>query len=349
MTYTAPRPLRCGIVLAGGDGKRLQPFIRRLLGYDLPKQYVNFIGSRSMLEHTYSRAERIIPCERIFTVVAREHYEHQEVQRQLGNRQPHTLVVQPSNKETGPGLLLPLMHLWKWHPNSIVAVFPSDHFILQEELFSAYVNRAFETVEGCPAKIVFMGVRATDPDPEYGYIIAQNQEPHLSSPSRRIGLFIEKPERPIAEQLVSQGALWNTMVMVFRPEILLHLVSLSAPKLYRSFQQIFRVLGTCQEQMETEKVYEQMEKVNFSRDLLEGFEVHSRNQLSVVAMDEVFWSDWGNANRIASVLEHFHCLDRLRGSIVPENAGSIPFSKSGFGVPSSSYYSLQDANTQTIQ
>ena len=51
----------CGLVLAGGEGKRLQPFIRSLGKGTLPKQYINFIGTRSMLEHTLDRAERVIP------------------------------------------------------------------------------------------------------------------------------------------------------------------------------------------------------------------------------------------------------------------------------------------------
>jgi mannose-1-phosphate guanylyltransferase len=320
MKYAAARPLRCGIILAGGEGKRLQPFIRRRLGRDLPKQYVSFIGSRSMLEHTYSRAERLIPAERIFTVVSKKHLDFQDVQRQLGNRPPHTLVIQPENKETGPGLLLPLMHLWKRNPNSIVALFPSDHFIVQEELFSSYVNHAFDAVEECPAKIIFMGVKAAEPDPEYGYIIAQNKDHNSTSPVRKIGLFVEKPECAIAGELVSQGALWNTMVMVFRTEILLHLVGLSAPKLYRSFQQIFKALGTCHEQAEIEEAYRHMETVNFSRDLLEGFESQSRNHLSVIEMDGVLWSDWGKESRIISVLEQCDCLHRLHSQYVLENA-----------------------------
>ena len=51
----------CGIVLAGGEGKRLQPFIKSLGKGTLPKQYVNFIGNRSMLEHTLKRAEKLMP------------------------------------------------------------------------------------------------------------------------------------------------------------------------------------------------------------------------------------------------------------------------------------------------
>jgi mannose-1-phosphate guanylyltransferase len=123
----------CGLVLAGGEGKRLQPFIRSLGKGTLPKQYVNFIGSRSMLEHTLERAEKIIPPERVLTVITESHVRYPEVRQQCSSRPKNTVIVQPENKETGPGLLLPLMHLYKRYPDSLVLVLPSDHFITEED------------------------------------------------------------------------------------------------------------------------------------------------------------------------------------------------------------------------
>jgi nucleotidyltransferase-like protein len=102
----------CGIVLAGGEGKRLRPFVHLLRKDLLPKQYVNFIGRRSMLEHTLHRAEKLIPSERLFIVLNEAHLGFPEVQQQICKRPPGTIIVQPENKETGPGLLLPLMHLF---------------------------------------------------------------------------------------------------------------------------------------------------------------------------------------------------------------------------------------------
>jgi hypothetical protein len=49
-----------GIVLAAGEGKRLELFVHMLRGNALPKQFVNFIGNRSMLEPTFDRAEKLI-------------------------------------------------------------------------------------------------------------------------------------------------------------------------------------------------------------------------------------------------------------------------------------------------
>src|SRR2546422_462194 len=129
---------RCGIILAGGEGKRLQPLVRRLHGKPLPKQYVNFVGSRSMLEHTFLRAEMLIPPERLFTVISQHHLGYSEALRQVVSRPRGTVIVQPENKETGPGLLLPLIYLCERFPQSSVAVFPSDHFVLEEGHFMAY-------------------------------------------------------------------------------------------------------------------------------------------------------------------------------------------------------------------
>src|SRR5512138_3016644 len=136
-------PDRCAIVLAGGDGKHIRTFVRQLRGFDLPKQYVPFIGTRSLLQHTWDRVRPLIPANRVYTVLTQDHLLFSEVRKQISPRDNHTVVVQPLNRENGPGLLLSLMHLHKYHPNSSVAVFPSDHFILHETLFAAYVRRGF--------------------------------------------------------------------------------------------------------------------------------------------------------------------------------------------------------------
>lgn len=43
----SPARSRYGVVLAGGDGRRLEPFVNRVRGDSLPKQYLTFVGSRS--------------------------------------------------------------------------------------------------------------------------------------------------------------------------------------------------------------------------------------------------------------------------------------------------------------
>src|SRR5512144_2384497 len=88
-----------GLILAGGDGRRLQSYIQAVKGNKLPKQFVNFVGHQSMVEQTFRRVERLIPADQIFTVVTRQHLMHNEVCRQLARRRSDTVIVQPSNRE----------------------------------------------------------------------------------------------------------------------------------------------------------------------------------------------------------------------------------------------------------
>ena len=306
--------VRCGIVLAAGEGKRLRPLVRRLRGDTLPKQYVNLVGTSSMLEQTFRRAEMLIPSDHLFTVVSQAHLGFPEVRRQLSGHRGGTVIAQPENKETGPGLLLPLMHLYKRHPDSTVVVFPSDHFILEEDVFMAYVDLAFHVVERDPASIVLMGVEPSEPEPEYGYILPGEEiNPAALLGVRKVVRFIEKPEPRVAQQLTASGGLWNTLVMVFKAGAFLNLVQRIAPTLYRSFQRIGDAIGNPAETDILAQVYRNMEPVNFSAGLLEKFSVDNRAQLLVVPVLGVLWSDWGSERRLTAVLKRIGLLEPANG------------------------------------
>src|SRR6266481_6395303 len=117
-----------GIVLAGGECARVRHFLQRLCGNRGIKQFCALIDSRSMLEHTLARVERLIPRERILVVVSRNHRE--EVTQQLAHWPTDNVIVQPANRDTAPGILLPLAHISYRDPSATVAVFPSDPFVV---------------------------------------------------------------------------------------------------------------------------------------------------------------------------------------------------------------------------
>lgn len=303
-----------GIILAGGDGKRLRPFVNRLRGDALPKQFVNFVGTRSMLEHAFHRAEKLVPPEGLFTVVSKDHLGYPEVRRQIGSRPRGTIIEQPENKDTGPGLLLPLMHLYKRSPESVVVVFPSDHFILEEDLFLSYVQVACRAVERDPSRLVLLGIEPSEPEPEYGYILpGANVKNLFPLDLRRVSRFIEKPELGAARELVLKGGLWNTMVMVFKAKTVLDLARSATQRLYNSFQQILEAIGTPREKDVVEETYRHMKPVNFSKGLLEPLWQPRRSCLAVLRVRGVIWSDWGSGQRIVNVLKKTGYLGRLHG------------------------------------
>jgi mannose-1-phosphate guanylyltransferase len=293
-----------GLVLAAGDGKRLEGYVRDLRGKELPKQYVNVIGRRSMLEHTLDRAELRIPASRILTIINRGHLKHAEVRAQIAARSPATVVIQPENKDTGPGILLPLMHLYKRNPEAIVAMFPSDHFILEEERFMDQVELAARAVARHPERVVLLAMEAQWPETEYGYVVPRNEGDQLSYWGiRRVAHFVEKPDPEQARRLATAGALWNTMVTVFKAKNLLDLIEAVCPELLLRFHGILDVLGQSAERARVDEIYRHLEPLNFSKDILQKVLREFPGSLYVLPMLNIYWSDWGTAQRISNALQ----------------------------------------------
>jgi mannose-1-phosphate guanylyltransferase len=293
-----------GLVLAAGDGRRLQSYVQELKGEELPKQYVNFIGRRSMLEHTFQRAEKLIPSEQILTIVARQHLEHSEVRRQLSSRPTQTIIVQPDNKETGAGILLPVVHLFKRRPEAIVALFPSDHFILEEDRFMNHVGLAAQAVAGDPSRIVLLAMEAQSPEVEYGYVMPGESLSHGGLwGTRRVVRFVEKPDAHLAQELVAAGGLWNTMIMVFKVKTLLEMARRIAPATYLRFSRILVAIGTRREADTIAEVYQSLEPMNFSKAFLEKASAIYPGAISVLPVLHVQWTDLGSRQRVVELQE----------------------------------------------
>jgi len=312
-SHSSRSTVRCGIVLSAGNGTRLREFVRRRRGDDLPKQYINFVGTRSMLQHTFDRAESVIPAQRLFVIVAKEHLKYHEVHRQLALIPSQNQIIQPLNKETTPGILLPLLHIYKRYPDAIVALFPSDHFVLEEDRFMRHVNRAFELVESDPSRLVLLGLEPDGPDPEYGYIIPGKQlDESQNDSARQVEMFVEKPSPKAAKTIIALGALWNTMVMVSSCSTLLSVIQRAAPDIYHAFEPVLDVLGTADEQQVVEEIYQKLSSLNFSKHVLETLPVEYRRALLTLPVRGVTWSDWGTPENLSRMMDQMSALSYAR-------------------------------------
>ena len=290
---TEVNPHFWGIVLAGGEGKRLQEFVRNQYNSESPKQYCAFIGTRSMLTHTIDRAERLIPPERLLTIVNRQHLQYTHTQ--LNDRPPRTVIIQPDSRDTAPGILYPLFHIQYRDPEAVVAIFPSDHFVPDETQFLECVQGATSFVHSHPESIVLLGVEPHKPEGEYGWI--ETGEKLFDEGGRdiyRVSRFVEKPDTLTARLLYQRRSLWNTMVLVSHAHVLLNLFKVLTPTIYNAFTRIKSVFNSPWEQEIIEDVYKTLPSVNFSQAVL------SKNPrgLTVLRMNDMYWSDWGNPERI---------------------------------------------------
>ena len=299
----SPEPGLWGIILGGGDGERFKELSVRLYGYPRSKQYCAIIGTRSMIQHTLDRAKFLIPPERIVVVVNRDH--DKEVREQLAGRPPGTVLFQPRNRDTATGVLLPLTWIARQDSDATVVILPSDHFILEEGRFMAYVLWAKRLVDREPGLCILLGMDAEAPETGYGWI-----EPGGGSQTggaEEVKSFYEKPDLALAEELYIKGCLWNTLVLVSKAQTLLSMYKSHLWDLHDRFQQIAPFLGTPEERKVLDEAYASMPAVNISSGLLQK----NPPNLRTLRVSGVLWSDWGSPTRVRQTLEKLGKLQEL--------------------------------------
>lgn len=186
------------IVLAGGEGTRVRDYLKRRCGGRGIKQFCAVVGRRSMLEHTLARVERLIPRERTLVIVSQDH--QAEAAKQLAQWPPENIIWQPTNCDTAPGILLPLAHISARAPFATVAVFSSDHFILDEALFMQSVREALDETRRHPHCVTLLGMTPDAAEDGYGWI--EPAEAEGGRATRAVRQFWEKPSKEEALALL---------------------------------------------------------------------------------------------------------------------------------------------------
>ena len=288
-----------GLVLAGGDGTRLQELTRALTGQPTPKQYCRLTGDRSLLEETFARIAPVIPPARTLVVINRPHLPL--AGEQLRGLPAENVLVQPANCDTGPGLLWSLLYLARRDPEAVVAVFPSDHHVRNERGFIAHLERALHVVQRRPDLLVLLGMPPDRPEPGLGYIEPGEAIGPGIPGAFHVAAFQEKPSIEAAEAIIRRGGLWNSFVMVFRVRRALELLRELRP-------------ADCERMGAGESAYASLAPWNFSHDFLARIPGH----LAVLRVEDVGWSDLGTPEAIArtlALLQKAPLASRLPGGV----------------------------------
>lgn len=288
-----------GILLAGGQGNRLRSLVENLYGYHRPKQYCTFVGSRSLIRHTIDRAQPLIPSNRLLSVVTRNHVKF--VAAEMHDRPPETILFQPYGRDTGAGILYPMLKINKSNPESVVVILPTDHFIYNESRFMNYVREACVFVEGNPDRIVMIGVRPDQAEVGYGWIEQGDKIENKSKGSLQSNItmysvrkFWEKPDRNIAQTLWTRGFLCNTFVLIGKSSLFLQMIKQCSPELFSSFKPIWESDVVPFEDIVIEEIYKRVPALNFSQSVLE----FTTEYLCVMEATNIGWNDWGTGQRI---------------------------------------------------
>lgn len=282
------------IVLAGGDGTRLQSLTRRIVGDSRPKQFCRIFGGRTLLRQTRDRIEPLFSRHRTLYVVTRAHA--QFYSEDLRDTEEARVLVQPQNRGTGVAITAALLPILQAEPDSIVALFPSDHYYSNEESFRCAVRSAVRFAGAYPRSIILLGADAHAPEIEYGWIEpGQAVVEALPTQLHHVSRFWEKPSQAHAQTLLRAGCLWNTFVTIGRAGAFQDLLNSQIPDVAR---QVSSALAAG----DLDTAYRGVRAVDFSREVL----TPRADRLLVLRDAASGWADLGNPSRVVDTLVRNH-------------------------------------------
>jgi len=299
---------RWSIILAGGDGVRMQPVVQRWLGLRVPHHYCRYLGTRSLFQHTLDRTVCVTSPARTVVVVGRG---HQEAWAQIGRRNPGMVLVQPRNVGTAAGLFLPLTYIRARDPKGTVLIAPANHFVYPEDRLLGEILYALRAAEKLPTKVVLLAARPDGPDHEYGWIKPHHELVRIGLRSiRSVNTFLNNAEPPLARLAYAAGALWQTGILAAHVETLWALGRRLLPEMMPLFERLEETINSPREPQVLREIYERMPVHSVSRDLIAA----APDTTAVLEMQGVWWSQWSEPERIMNTLSR---LGRQTASAMP--------------------------------
>ena len=194
------------VILSGGTGTRLWPVSRE----GMAKQLLPLTDDLTMLEKTLTR---VVGAKGFGAPIIIGSHAVRFILKEQAEKVAHgaKIVLEPARRDTMAAVLLAAALVAARNEEEVLAVMPSDHMISEEEAFRAAVRTAAAKV--AESGIAVIGVQPTEPATGYGYI-----RPGAASGEgvRAVERFVEKPDAVRAEQLISEGCLWNAGIFCFR-------------------------------------------------------------------------------------------------------------------------------------
>lgn len=220
------------VILAGGAGTRLWPRSRT----EHPKQLLDLVSERTMLQETYDRITPLVPNENVFVITSWRYVD--DVRAQLPYIPQSQIIGEPEGRGTAPPVALAALLLRERDPEAITFILPADHVIPNTQLFRDALSAAVQVAND--NYLVTLGITPTFPETGYGYIEAADALRDASGTSVfRVHRFREKPNLETAQEFLRRGNyFWNSGIFIWRGDAILEEFKRHKPQMHAQLETI---------------------------------------------------------------------------------------------------------------
>lgn len=205
------------VILAGGSGTRFWP----LSSPRRPKQLLPLAGSVPTAVAAVDVIEALVPRERILVVTSAA------LAGPLGDAlglPGSNFLIEPRAASTAPALAWATFEARQRDPEAAILSMHADWYLGDGTDFRHTAAKALETARAMD-RLVTVGVVPTRPETGYGYILPGDE---VAPGVRTVARFIEKPDLITVQELLGQGALWNSGLFAWTASRLLEEIQATA-------------------------------------------------------------------------------------------------------------------------
>ncbi|MCL7451863.1 MAG: sugar phosphate nucleotidyltransferase [Anaerolineae bacterium] len=289
------------VIMAGGIGSRLWPRSRAAT----PKQFLDLVGSRTMLQETVERIEPLVPLERVLVVVGEEH--RKTVLEQVPGLPEENVLLEPGPRGTAPCIGLAGVVLRQRDVEATMAVFPADHRIADAAGFREAVVAADEVAQ--EGYLVTLGIEPDHPNTGYGYIERGSSLHKFNGhQAYEVKRFTEKPDEERARAFVESGDYyWNGGIFIWKIETILNEMEDLLPSLSAELERVAEAWPTSRRKEVLKSAWEQVPQTTIDYGIME-----KASRVATVPID-VGWDDVGNWATLSALLDSDDRGNVIRG------------------------------------
>ena len=303
--------VNCALIMAGGKGTRFWPKSTE----NKPKQFLNLVGNKTMIQETFERITRKIHSSKIFVVTCEKY--KKLVMEQLPDLSEKNIILEPVGRNTASCILLASIYIKQIYNNANIAVFPSDHIISNVDEFVNILDTANNFVEANKKAIVTIGIKPDRPETGYGYIKCLDNENDLNNVSIiKVEKFVEKPDLETAKKYLDEGKyLWNAGMFIFNCDFMLSELKKNLEKNYNLLINLPDI-NSKDYYKELKKAYEQCEAISIDYAVMEKC-----NDIYVIP-SEFGWDDIGTWKSLQRYIKPDNESNIIKGDVKIYNSSN---------------------------